>query len=287
MNSLVVERIVIGVFIFLCALFALEIIHYAQSGQWIIHAGTHGFYQWPQPATQNQSVLIHSLGMLLWVALVIYQMKTRGKGSHVWVGRLGALLVLLALLLAYGPAVASAVPALHGVGGFSLIDITLMVNAVAIATETLVGIFKARSRHLAEHRQHLMVAVLFTAAPALYRAFFQLLSQLDVPSADAFYPELHGIWAHELAACLAILCGIVVLLTRTFSGHISALRAPKGRLPRPVWHKPAALGMLGICFALTLLFGFWTLDLVLMDLHGVLAFSRDQAPAWISYMGRP
>lgn len=272
------------VFVFLSALFGLELIHFFQSGRWVIHAGAAGFSQFPQPVQQNVAVLLHSLGMLLWVGIVIYQLKSRGKGEHIWVGRIGAGLMLLSLAFAWGPAVASTVPALHSLGGLTLIDITLIVNVLGIAIETLVGIFKARDRKLIEHRQHLMVAIMFVAAPGLYRALFIMINGLTNASDGSPTSALTALWAHELAACLAILAGATLLLSRTFSGHLTTVRDTNTRRPRPVWHKPVAIGMLCVGVGLILLFGAWTTDLLLMDLSdSIQPFSREGAPGWLLY----
>ena len=284
MKSIRLEQGIMIAFIGLSALFTLEFIHFVQSGRWVIHAGAAGFSQWPQPIQQNLSVLLHSIGMLLWIAIVIYQLKTRGKKAHIWVGRFGASIMIIALILAWGPAVASTVPALHALAGLTLIDITLIVNFIGVVIETVIGILKARDKRMLEHRQHLLVAIMFIAAPGLYRLLFILISNAVELSNSHPITELQALWAHELAACLAILAGACLLVSRTFSGHITVITESNTRRPRPFWHKALANVMIAIGIGLIGLFSIWSLDLLLMDLESqITSFTRNDAPNWIHY----
>ena len=284
MLSIRFEKATIGLFLCLSALFTLELIHFAQSGRWVIHAGAAGFSQWPQPTQQNLAVLLHSIGMLLWVAIVAYQLKTRGKSYHTLVGRLGAAIMVIALILAWGPAVESTIPALHALAGLTLIDITLVVNFMGIVIETIVGILKARDRKILEHRQHLIIAIMFIAAPGLYRLIFIIITNIIEFTNSGTITETEALWAHELAACLAILAGSSLLLTRTFSGHLTTILDTKKQRPRPLWHKPTAIFMLTIGCLLILLFSTWSIDLLLMDLDSPInSFVRSDAPNWIFY----
>jgi hypothetical protein len=222
--------------------------------------------------------------MLLWVGIVIYQLNTRGKDAHAWVGRIGAGIMIIALIFAWGPAVESTVPALHALAGLTLIDITLAVNFIGVVVETIIGILKARDKRMVEHRQHLIVAIMFIAAPGLYRLLFLIISNgIELTNSQPI-TELQALWAHELAACLAILAGACLLVSRTFSGHITVMIEAKTRRPRPFWHKPIATIMVAIGIALILLFSIWNLDLLTMDLEPSLkSFTRNDAPIWIHY----
>lgn len=280
-RSIRLEDVVAVVFVGLCALFGIELVHFMQTGAWVIHGGTGEFDRWPQPPEQTLVLWIHSVGMLLWIGAVLYQLRTRGRGAHVMVGRVGAGLMLVSLALAWRPAMVSSVPALHGLVGLTLMDVTLIVNVVGIAAETLVGIFKVRDRRIVEHRQHLMVAVMFTAAPGLYRAYVIVLSWLMGPGD----PVYETVWLHEVCASLAIVSGLALLLSKTFSGHRQVFQEP-GKRPRPAWHRVSAGIMLSVSVALMLLYVVWLGDLAWMRWTGVEAepFQRAAAP-WFNLHG--
>ena len=109
----------------------------------------------------------HGAGMLIWLGVVQHQLSTQGFGNHKLVGYVGAVLVFITLFLTYPAAKYTAVPSIHGLGGFTLIDAVLFLTVSGILEETLVGILKARQRALNEHHHHLLMATLFTAAPGL------------------------------------------------------------------------------------------------------------------------
>jgi hypothetical protein len=164
-----IESIWAAILVALISFFIIDFKGMMRTGRWIRHGGKHAFKDWPIPMEDFLVTAVHAGGMLIWLAIVVHQLLTKGAGWHKVVGYIGAPLMLLSLSLAYRPAADTLIPTTHGVLGLTLENTTLIVDVVGIAVETIVGILKARSKHLTEHRQHMICAALFTAGPGLYR----------------------------------------------------------------------------------------------------------------------
>lgn len=284
MKSIRLETLLSVILVLLSAFFASEVIHYFEQGQWVVHSGNFGFDQWPQPLEQNLSLLTHALGMFLWVGILIYQLKTRGKAFHVEVGYIGLVTLIIALMISLNPMQASNLPVIHGLFHLTLLDMVLIATLTVVFVESIAGILKVREKRIIEHRQHLIVAVMFTLAPGFYRLLSYCYAVGLETLHDAPLTSLQSVWVHEIAVSTALFIGMLMLVTKPFNGHMTALFDKKAKNDRPKWHKPLAIFMLlwGVVFLL--ISGLWVLDLLSMELNeSVVYFLRESAPMFNLY----
>ena len=271
------ERAVGAVFLLLTGLFLSEVYHYVSTGEWVIHAGIGAFRRWPVLAEIRGEISVHALGMLAWMGVVVHQLATRGAGLHKWVGRIGALALLTALIIAWRPTLASQVPALHVAFGFTLQDLTLGVTIVGIVEELGIGVYAARRGDIEGHRKHLLTSVMFTAAPAVYRIGVYLgTALLDLQHAEA--DVWRTAWVHEISLCAALLMAMTMLLSRRFGAHIDVLREPEGR---DRVERITAKVMVAVIATLVLVYALWVVDLLWMWGQGAPLLIRSAEPAFV------
>jgi hypothetical protein len=270
-------------FLFITSFFAIEILHYFETGTWVLHGGLGAFERWPVHELLNLNIALHAIGMFAWMAIVVHQLYTRGSGAHKWVGRVGALGVIVALWFSLRPTFASEVPLLHGAFGLSLADLTLAFNNIGIAGELAIGVYKVRRGDVEGHRKHLMSSVLFTAGPGVYRINVEILTALfGLRGADA--PVWETTWIHELSLAGALVFFLSLSLTRRFGGHVDVVRHPEGH---DLLERGLAYFMVALVVMLAIVNALWVVDLLWMwpgpgtvltrpDTHGtfVLHFLR-------------
>jgi hypothetical protein len=254
-------EVMVGIaFLFITSFFAIEVHHYFKTGKWVLHGGLGAFEQWPVHEVLNLSIALHALGMFAWMAIVIHQLSTRGSGAHKWVGRVGALGVVLALWFSLRPTFESDVPLLHGAFGLSLADLTLAFTNIGIVEELAIGVYKVRRGDIEGHRKHLMSSVLFTAGPGVYRINVEILTALfGLRGADA--PVWETIWLHELGLAGALVLFLSLSLTRRLGGHIEVVRHPEGH---DLLERGLAHFMVLLVVGLAIVNALWVVDLLLM-----------------------
>ena len=271
------ERTVGVIFLLLTGLFLSEVHHYAETGEWVIHAGMGAFRRWPVLSEIHGEISLHALGMLAWMGVVVHQLATRGAGLHKWVGRVGALVLLASLIIAWRPTLASQVPALHVAFGFTLQDLTLGVTIIGIVEELGIGVYEARRGDIESHRKHLLTSVMFTAAPAVYRiGVFLGTALLGLQGADA--DVWRTAWVHEMSLCLSILLAMLMLLSRRFGAHIDVLRRPEGRNRV---ERITAKVMVAVIATLVAVYTLWVVDLLWMWGKSAPLLLRSAEPAFV------
>lgn len=271
------ERTIGALFLLLTGLFLVEVRHYFETGSWVIHGGLGAFARWPAVTELRSHISLHALGMLAWMGVVVHQLATRGAGLHKWVGRVGGLMLLAALAIAWRPTLASRVPALHGALGLTLQDLTLGVTIVGIVVELGIGVYEARRGDIELHRKHLLVSVMFTAAPAVYRIGVYLgtaILDLQDSSADVWATA----WVHEMSLCVSISMAMVMLLSRRFGAHLDVLRAPEGR---DRVERGTAWIMVAVIATLVLVYSLWIIDLLWMWSEGTQLLLPGAQPTFV------
>jgi len=276
------ETVAAFLLVSLVVLFFSDIRHFFKTGDWMQHSGAASFGKWLTPKSIDAYISVHGAGMLIWMGVVQYQLRTQGNGMHKAVGYTGAVLVFFTLLLTFPAARYTAVPSIHGLCGFTLVDAVLFLTVVGILEETLVGILKARARALNEHRRHLLTATLFTAAPGLYRLFVRIglfLPGVIRPESQDFDTAL----LHETSICLATGISSCILVSPSFSGHSHAIKALKLHREPPAWTVIVARVMLTLGALFISFFSVWVLDNIIYHVRGDFPpdmFMREDAPVF-------
>ena len=159
-------------FLALTSFFIIDLhYYYAQNPhQWGLFHGAASFSKWPPPRHLAYHIGIHAIGMLVWMFIVVHQLWTKGKGRfHASFGMWGSLIMIVSLLMSLPAVDQTTIPSLHGMMGITCYDLILPLAVAGIVIETVVSIVKVRSRQFQEHRKHAICAILFSAAPGLYR----------------------------------------------------------------------------------------------------------------------
>jgi len=116
------------------------------------------------PHTKNTFLVPHLLGMLVWMICLLIQFPTGGMvGLEKW-HRSGGYIGLSGLLV--GMVFATANELEYDSGGGLVYTLALVVGTT---TNALLGIRQARAKNYPSHKDHMLMAAMFTLDPAIHR----------------------------------------------------------------------------------------------------------------------
>eukprot|EP01062_Namystynia_karyoxenos_P062762 TRINITY_DN55637_c0_g1_i1.p1 TRINITY_DN55637_c0_g1~~TRINITY_DN55637_c0_g1_i1.p1 ORF type:complete len:272 (+),score=30.93 TRINITY_DN55637_c0_g1_i1:87-902(+) len=150
--------------------FLPEVVEYFQLGRYAGHtlAGGGAYSRWAQPRELNPAIHAHAAACYAWLALALYQFRSRGKGAHRAAGY-AAIALAVPSILAANMMLPTTIPAAHQVWGVPVFDLALHGAFAALGVALVRGVVAVRRGNIKQHEAFMRDAVCITAAPAIYR----------------------------------------------------------------------------------------------------------------------